>query len=264
MAVKFRPVLSIAGSDNCGGAGLQADLKTFMAIGCYGLSAVTAVTAQRPQRFGMYQAMTSKVVYEQIRYAVELARPLAVKTGMLASAENISAVARARKKFGLAHLVIDPVLRSSSGKSLRSGGFVGALKKELLAGAYAVTPNRMEAEILAGQKIESYEDVSRAAKIILGLGVENVIIKGGHFGFDPLESVDILYTGQREYRFVQKRLAKADFHGTGCVFSAALCAYTALGCDIRLAVKKAKGFLGRAMSSRLQDGPPGILNFTGR
>lgn len=259
----FFPVLTVAGSDNSAGAGIQADIKTFMALGCYGFSAVSAITAQNMETFASFEPVAPQLLYEQIQYAVQCALPLTMKTGMLATVENIRITARAIQEFHLANLVIDPVLKSSTGEILTSKEvagktYVDTLKSDLIQTAFAVTPNRMEAEILAGIAINNYDDVHRAAQIIYNLGVKNVIIKGGHLDFDPDYSVDTLFTGLSWHTFSQKRTKTLKaFHGTGCTFSAALCAFLARGLDIEKSVESAKKYVVDAMENFVF---PGILN----
>lgn len=259
--------MTIAGSDNSGGAGIQADLKTFMAHGCYGLSAIAAITAQNNRQFKMFEAVSPELIYEQIKTAVEQSKPQSTKTGMLATHKNIEAVCRAIKEFDLQKIVIDPVLKSSTGNDLTTNdyaAYMATLKNQLIPPAFAITPNKMEAELLTGIIIESYDDAQKAAKRIYEMGVQNVIIKGGHLDFDQNESIDILYNGKTFTRFTAKKINEklntGSFHGTGCTFSAALCAYLALGFEIEKAAERAKKYTLQAMKDRLPDAPPGLLN----
>ncbi|MDH4200415.1 MAG: bifunctional hydroxymethylpyrimidine kinase/phosphomethylpyrimidine kinase [Spirochaetia bacterium] len=254
----FFPVLSIAGSDNSGGAGIQADIKTFMAMGCFGLSAVASVTVQNPDKFAFYEAVAPALVYQQIEYAVNYCKPLAVKTGMLATVANLQVVAKAIADFRLPSLVMDPVLASSNGEMMTEANYVDILKSELIGHCFVITPNRMEAEILSGISIESYDDVQRAAHIIFEMGPKNVVIKGGHLHFDNENSVDTLFTGKGYHKYSFKKINfKKSFHGTGCTFSAALCASLARGFDIQKSIEYAKLYLIGAMQSSFF---PGVLN----
>jgi len=256
----FTPVLTVAGSDNSGGAGLQADLKTFMAHNCYGLSAVSAITVQNIMKFEKFEAVAPSLVYDQIKTAIELTPPLAVKTGMLATSDNIDAVANAIQNFNLQKIVIDPVLKSSTGKNLISENFINTLRKHLIPLAYVITPNKMEAEYLTDIKIQSYEDVKRAAEIIFEMGAKNVIIKGGHLEFDEDQSTDTLFNGKTHQPFSVKKIKTAGFHGTGCTFSASLCANLALGLDISEATKSAKDYTLNTMIQQCNNTPAGVLN----
>jgi len=252
--------MTIAGSDNSGGAGIQADLKTFMAQGCYGLSAIAAITAQNTEGFADYQAVSPGLLYEQIRASIGQCTPRSTKTGMLANVENIETVGRAIREFNLQNLVIDPVMKSSTGNELADKHYPEVLRDSLLTQAFAITPNRAEAELLTGIAIESYDDVQKAARRLFEMGVANVIIKGGHLDFDAQESVDTLFTGKTWRKFSVKKLDQGSFHGTGCTFSAALCAGIARGLEIEKAVENAKRYTYQAIVQRPLGAPPGLLH----
>ncbi|MDH4261498.1 MAG: bifunctional hydroxymethylpyrimidine kinase/phosphomethylpyrimidine kinase [Spirochaetia bacterium] len=256
----FIPVMTIAGFDNSGGAGIAADLKTFMAFSCYGLSAVAAITAQNNVSFSTYEPVSSSLLYEQIKMSVRQSTPLSTKTGMLATPENIEAVCNAIKEFNLKNIFVDPVLKSSTGSKLISENYLITLKNKLIPLAFAVTPNKIEAEHLSGIKIESYEDVQKSAKIIFEMGSQNVIIKGGHMDFDQNESIDMLYNGKTFVNFSNKKLASASFHGTGCTFSAALCSCLARDFNIENAIKYSKRYTLQTMVEQLTNTPKSILN----
>ena len=255
--------MSIGGSDNSGGAGIQADLKTFMAHSCYGLSVVTAITAQNTVEFATYQTISANLVLEQIKMSIRQCTPLSIKTGMLATAENISAVNQAIEEYNLQMLIIDPVLKSSTNITLMTNDnndYLKMLQDILIPRSFAVTPNKYEAEILSGINIESYDDAKKSAKIIYDMGARNVIIKGGHMDFDKHESIDILFTGKEWKQYSVKKLNMGSFHGTGCTFSAAVCASLARGLTMDAAVNCAKRYTLQTMENQLYKTPSGILN----
>lgn len=245
-------VISIAGSDSCGGAGIQADLKTFAALGVHGATAITCVTAQNTYSVTAIECIRPEVVREQIRQVAEDMGINAGKTGMLYTEETIRAVADevSRHKFPL---VVDPVMLAKSGAPLLRPEAEEALKKYIFPVALVVTPNRFEAERLTGREIKSIDDAKLAAKEICSMGPRAVVVKGGHL--EPAgESIDVLYY-RGEYRiFTAARLNTRTTHGTGCSFSAAIAALIARGEDIPTAVKLAKDFITRAIRFGLDIG----------
>ncbi len=244
--------LTIAGSDSGGGAGIQADLKTFLAFGVHGLVAITSVTSQNTLEVRDIHDIPPSIVASQIKAVAEDIGVDAAKTGMLSNREIIDSVAKAVEKLGFP-LVVDPVMIAKSGARLLREDAVNALKNKLLPTALLVTPNKMEAEILAEMKIKSINDAKVAAKKISAeYGVRGVIIKGGHLGLDY--SVDILYYdgGFREYR--SPYITNGCTHGTGCSFSAAITANIAWGIDIYESIKKAKEFITLAIQYGLNIG----------
>ena len=246
-------VLTIAGSDPSGGAGIQADLKTFTALGVYGMSAVTSITVQNTE--GVQEAfnLPPELVYRQIKVVVEDIGLDAAKTGMLGSAEIASAVARAVKDLGIKNLVVDPILKSSSGKDLIDERGVEVLKRELLPLARLVTPNVPEAEALCGMRIKRLRDVELCAQEILKTGVEAVLIKGGHM--EGSKVVDGLYMGGDEFHyFVRDRVKTRNTHGTGCTLSAAIAAFLAKGKGLEEAVERARDYLQGALERSLSIG----------
>ncbi len=238
-------VLTIAGSDSSAGAGIQADLKTFAALGVYGTCAVTAITAQNTRGVTAVQEAPPGIIAAQIDAVVADIRPEAVKTGMLASAPIIEVVAAKVREHGLLNLVVDPVMVAKSGDRLLRDDAVTALRDLLLPLAAVVTPNLPEAEVLAGFAIDSDEDVRRAAKEIVGLGARAVVVKGGHR--EAAEAVDVLYDGTTFRDYSAPRIDTTSTHGTGCTFASAIAAYLARGEPLAEAVGEAKEYLTEAL-----------------
>ena len=235
-----KTALTIAGSDSGGGAGIEADLKTFSAFGVHGLVAITSVTAQNTQEVRAIYDVSPEVVTKQIEAVADDIGVDAAKTGMLSNAEIIKAVAKVVKRYGFP-LVVDPVMIAKSGAPLLREDAMDALIKYVIPLATLVTPNKPEAEKLSGIKIKTLEDAKRAAKIIVEeLGAKAAIVKGGHLKMN--EAVDVLYYGGkfREYR---APFVEGCTHGTGCSFSAAIAANLAKGKDLEDAVKVAKEFI---------------------
>jgi hydroxymethylpyrimidine kinase/phosphomethylpyrimidine kinase len=248
--IKKRPAaLTIAGSDSGGGAGIQADVKTFASFGVHGTCAITSVTAQNPRRVLAVEGVRPHLVRQQIEAVFAELPPLAVKTGMLLSAQIVTVVAEffkgsPRKK---SPLVVDPVMVSTSGAALFSAAAIDRLRNDLLPLATLVTPNISEAVILAGQEIESIEDMRRAAKRIHAQFGCAVLLKGGHLPASP-EAVDIFFDGRTELMLAATRVSGIRTHGTGCTYSAAVCAALALGNDLPRAVQIAKQFISSAIA----------------
>ncbi|MGC8932142.1 MAG: bifunctional hydroxymethylpyrimidine kinase/phosphomethylpyrimidine kinase [Candidatus Methanodesulfokora sp.] len=237
--------LTIAGSDSGGGAGIQADLKTFAALGVHGTCAITAITAQNTFSVIAVQEIEPDVVEKQIDAIVQDMGVDAAKTGMLSSSRIIEAVSRAVRRYGFP-LVVDPVMIAKSGAPLLREDAVEALKKEIIPLAKVVTPNIPEAEKLSGMRISSLDDMKKAAKeIVEELGAEAVVVKGGHA--EGEESVDILYHSGNFREFRMRRIKSKNTHGTGCSFSAAIAAELAKGNGIEEAVKRAKEFIYMAI-----------------
>src|SRR5262245_55044662 len=230
--------LTIAGSDSGGGAGIQADLKTFAALGVYGASVITAVTAQDTER--VYEAFSLEpgLVAAQIDAVLGDIGADAVKTGMLANAAIIEVVVDRLARWEVSTLVVDPVLSASAGTPLFEKGALSVLKKKLLPRALVFTPNLPEAETLIGHEIGSWDDVREAAREIHSWGIANVVIKGGHRE-DP-QATDLLFDGQDFREFSVGRVATQNTHGTGCTFSAAIAASLAKGESVANSVLAAK------------------------
>ncbi len=249
---KIPRALTIAGSDSGGGAGIQADLKTFAALGVHGMTAITSVTAQNTREVSAVQDLDPEIIQAQIRDVVEDIGVDAAKTGMLHTARIIEAVATQLEKYEFP-LVVDPVMVAKSGAVLLEEAAVNGLKERLIPLATVATPNIPEAEKLAGFKIHSKGDVLKAAARIARLGPEAVVIKGGH-SKDPKSSTDILYKAARVKRFKTPRLATSNTHGTGCCFSAAIAAHLAKGASIEEAVAEAKLLVTEAIQHSLPVG----------
>ena len=238
-------VLTIAGSDSSAGAGIQADLKTFAALGVYGTCAITAITAQNTRGVAAVQETPPDIVAAQIDAIVADIRPDAVKTGMLASAPIVEVVAAKLREHRLPNLVVDPVMVAKSGDRLLREDAVTALRELLLPLAAVVTPNLPEAGVLAGFPIDSDEDARRAAKEIVGLGARAVVVKGGHR--EGAQVVDVLYDGATFRDYSAPRIDTTSTHGTGCTFASAIAAYLARGEPLAEAVGQAKEYLTEAL-----------------
>lgn len=245
--------LTIAGSDSSGGAGIQADLKTFQALGVFGMSAVTAVTVQNTQKVYDIQEMRPQMVYDQIVCLFADIAIGAVKIGMVASIPLIEAIARALGSVErLPPVILDPVMISKSGYALLKPNAQAALVQHLFPLARVVTPNLPEAEALLGKKITDVEGMQQAAKEIAGLGANMVVVKGGHLGQG--NAVDVLFDG-KECRFLEsRRIATTNTHGTGCTFSSAIAAYMARGQTFFEAVSQAKTYITGAIENALDLG----------
>lgn len=245
--------LTIAGSDSGGGAGIQADLKTFQELGVYGMSALTAVTAQNTLGVQGVFPMTAEAVAKQIQSVGEDIGTDAIKTGMLFNAEIIEAVAEKIKEFRWERVVIDPVMIAKGGASLLQQQAVSALKKHMLPLGLIITPNIPEAEVLTGMSISSMDEKKEAARRIHELGAKNVVIKGGH-DEGATESVDVLFDGRDFTIFSSQRISTKNTHGTGCTFSAAITAELAKGVPVHEAVSVAKKFIQAAIANPLPIG----------
>jgi hydroxymethylpyrimidine/phosphomethylpyrimidine kinase len=238
--------LTIAGSDSGGGAGIQADLKTFVALGVHGASVITCVTAQNPKRVLDVEPCSPKIVRQQMKAVFEELPPAAVKTGMLFSAEIVRVVAGFFKKRNRLPLVIDPVMISTSGAMLLKPAAIRVLKERLLPLAALVTPNLYEAGILTGRKITSVDNMRTAAREIHARYGCAVLVKGGHL-HGGREAVDIFFDGRTELLLTAPFVKGVRTHGTGCVYSAAVTAELASGHDLPEAVKLAKQYVTRAI-----------------
>jgi hydroxymethylpyrimidine/phosphomethylpyrimidine kinase len=249
----IKKALTIAGSDSGGGAGIQADLKTFQELEVFGMSALTAVTAQNTLGVhGVYPVSTEAVV-KQIEAIGEDMGTDALKTGMLFNAEIIEAVSACLKKYQWENVVVDPVMIAKGGASLLLQEAISALKTFLLPLAKVITPNIPEAEVLTGMSIQTGTDKQNAAKKLFDMGVKNVVIKGGH-DEDSDESTDLLYDGKDFWTFPSKRINTKNTHGTGCTFSAALTAELSKGASVNDAVVTAKNFIQAAIEEDLKIG----------
>ncbi len=246
--------LTIAGSDPGGGAGIQADLKTFQALGVYGMAVITALTVQNTTGVKATNVVAGKIVADQLEFLLKDIKPEATKTGMLGTKEIVTVVAKKIKKFQLRGVVVDPVMFASSGKPLLNKSGIAELKRSLLCLATVVTPNLREASVLCGFEVRTIEDMLRSAETIKKFGARYVIIKGGHLPQSE-QAVDFLFDGSGHTYLPGLRFAGGEtVHGTGCVFSAALTAYLAQGTDILTAAKGAKEFVLQSICNAVKLG----------
>ncbi len=248
----MKKVLTVAGSDSGGGAGIQADLKTFAALRVYGTSAVTAVTAQNTSKVAGVHILPAEFVSAQIEAIVEDIGVDALKTGMLPNPGIIRAVANAIRKFDLKPLVIDPVMVAQSGDALIEKEAINALLQDLLPLAAIVTPNLDEAAILAGRKVNSLNDMKSAAKVIHTYGSDWVLVKGGHMAGSTV--TDLLYNGKEFYNFSSPRMQVTNTHGSGCTYAAAITAMLSMIATMPEAVKQARAYLLNTLEEGLAIG----------
>lgn len=240
----IRKALTIAGSDSGAGAGIQADLKTFAALGVYGTSAITAITAQNTVGVTAVLALRPELVAAQIDAVVADIGVHALKTGMLANAAIIETVAAKIHQHGLTTVVVDPVMVATSGDLLIKKNAVAVLRQKLLPLATIVTPNIPEAEELTGMKLRTPADIEKAARAMTDMGAASVLIKGGHRSGPAL---DLFYDGKRFHALSAPRIRTKNTHGTGCTLSAAIAAHLARGEKLERAVKLAKNYLTAAL-----------------
>jgi hydroxymethylpyrimidine/phosphomethylpyrimidine kinase len=237
--------LTVAGSDSGGGAGIQADIKTFHAYGVFGTTALTAITAQNTTGVTAVHPIPLDVVRAQIDAVVDDLRPAAVKSGMLATAPLVNAVADALRAHGLARYVLDPVMVASSGARLLDEDAVGSVAERLVPLAAVVTPNLEEARILTGLAVEGEEGQREAARALVDMGARAALVKGGH-GDGP-EVVDLLWDGRRERIWRRARIRTTSTHGTGCTLSAGIAAGLARGLDAEESSSRALAYVARAI-----------------
>jgi len=237
-------VLTIAGSDSGGGAGIQADIKTISALGGYAASVLTSVTAQNTLGVQGVFNLPGEFIAKQMDSVLSDLKISAAKTGMLANSEIIDAVAEKVKEYKLEKLVVDPVMVATSGDLLLEKEAINSLKNTLLPLAYLVTPNMREASVLAEKPVTDLEEMKEAAKIIYDLGPQYVLVKGGHL---PGKAIDILYDGLNFKEFTAERISTPNTHGTGCTLSAAIATYLANGYQVEEAVAAAKKYLSKAL-----------------
>lgn len=241
--------LTIAGSDSGGGAGIQADLKTFGALGCYGMSAVTALTAQNTIGVSSIQAVTPEFVFEQIKAVLTDIGADAVKIGMLFSIEIIQAVAEGLRQFNANRVILDPVMVAQSGDKLLKEDAIEAIKTYLMPVAMVVTPNIPEASILVGESLSTNANIRHAAKKLSENGSRAVLIKAGHMKGE--QSTDLLYLSDED-QFVEisgPRIDTINNHGTGCTLSSAITAFLARGEELEAGVRKAKKYIEGALKA---------------
>jgi len=247
----MKRILTIAGSDSGGGAGIQADLKAITLLGGFGMSVITALTAQNTLGVHGIHEIPPSFVEKQMEVVLSDIGADAIKTGMLAHSEIIRVVARKIRQYGLKYVVVDPVMVAKSGDSLLRKDAREALIRELIPLAWVVTPNLPEASVLAGFKVTSVEEMRKAARRIHQLGAKHVVVKGGHL---KGRAVDLLYDGKRFEEIVAPRIKTKNTHGTGCTFASAIATFLARGDSVYGAVQKAKIFITLAIQSGLSLG----------
>jgi len=247
----MRRILTIAGSDSGGGAGIQADLKAITLLGGFGMSVITALTAQNTLGVHGIHEIPPSFVEKQMEVVLSDIGADAIKTGMLAHSEIIGVVAKKIRQYGLKYVVVDPVMVAKSGDSLLRKDAREALIRELIPLAWVVTPNLPEASVLAGFKVTSVEEMRKAARRIHRLGAKHVVVKGGHL---KGRAVDLLYDGKRFEEIVAPRIKTKNTHGTGCTYASAIATFLARGDTVYGAVQKAKIFITLAIQSGLSLG----------
>ncbi len=240
--------LTIAGSDSGGGAGIQADLKTFAALGCYGMSAITAITAQNTLGVTGVHAIPADMVVAQIDAVVSDIGGDAAKTGMLGSPEIVSTVAASLDRHGLSKVVVDPVMISTSGATLSNQDTARAMVRELFPRALLVTPNLVEASWLLGRDIHEEHEMDAAAEALLALGCQAVLLKGGHLNQPMLSDLLLCADGTREV-IRHPRIDTPNLHGTGCTLAAAITAHLARGDALGEAVRSGIGYVTKAIAA---------------
>jgi len=243
LSKKYRRVLTIAGSDSGGGAGIQADLKTFAANGCYGFSVLTALTAQNTQGVTAIHAVPANFVEAQMDAVLTDIGTDAIKIGMLFSVELIEVVAQRLKKHGASNVVLDPVMVAQSGDRLLQDNAIAAIKEHLIPLAGIITPNVPEAEVFLGRKIDDTSCMAEAARDLARFGCQSVLVKGGHLAENC--STDFLYMAptNRLIEYTAEQVDTINNHGTGCTLSSAIAAQLAHGHDMQTAVGKAKDYI---------------------
>lgn len=247
----MKRVLTIAGSDSGGGAGIQADLKTITVLGGFGMSAITALTAQNTVGVQGIVELDVEFVKKQIDSVLSDIGVDAIKTGMLANSEIVRGIAEKIREYAVEKVVVDPVMVAKSGDALLKKEAQETVKRELLPLCYLVTPNLPEASVLSGREVKGLEDMKGAAKVIHRLGARNVLVKGGHLPGNP---IDVLYDGKGFHAFEGERVETRNTHGTGCTYSAAIATELAKGEPLARAIEKAKAFMTVALRFSLNVG----------
>lgn len=242
---KYIPVLSIAGSDPSGGAGIQADIKTISALGCYAMTAITSLTAQNTTGVRSIMPSTGAIVADQIDMIMEDIPPMAIKTGMLCNLNVVSTVADKLEQYRPDNIVVDPVMVSTSGSKLLDDDAIDLIVKRIFPLSTIITPNKSEAKVLTGET-----DPDRQAKILMGMGCRNVLLKGGDSDRKDFK-IDYLYL-ENKHTGIELRadaVNTVNTHGTGCTLSSAIASYLALGYDLEQAVRAAKFYISRALEA---------------
>ena len=244
-AHRYIATVTIAGSDSCGGAGIQADIKTMSALGCYAASVITAVTVQNTMGVSAVHAVPPEIVAGQIRAVMDDIRPQAVKVGMVNDINTIKTIADTLAEYDIEHLVVDPVMVATSGARLMQDDAVGVFTERLMPLATLLTPNVPEAEVLSGISINDKSSMDNAARILQDKGCQSLLIKGGHI---EGRKIDRLYTSMgREREYEAANVATRNTHGTGCTLSSAITSYLAMGYAIGEAIAAAKEWLTGAL-----------------
>tara|TARA_Y100000768_G_scaffold387679_1_gene379770 strand:- start:1772 stop:2584 length:813 start_codon:yes stop_codon:yes gene_type:complete len=255
-------VLVIAGSDSSGGAGIQADIKTITSLGCYAMTAITAVTAQNTTGVKSIIAINPKDISKQIEFSVKDIRPQAIKIGMLHSKQVILAVIKSLNKINIKKIVLDPVMVAKGGAKLINNTAINFIRKSLLKKTFLITPNIPEAEILTKTKINSTHDMIKAGKIIIKMGAKNVLIKGGHLKAKQMN--DILLNKKIIKIFSNRKYRSKNTHGTGCTLSSAIATYLSCGKDLIKSCELGIKYVNEAIKSNLNlgkgNGPINHLN----
>jgi hydroxymethylpyrimidine/phosphomethylpyrimidine kinase len=262
MAKKYHRVITIAGSDSGGGAGIQADLKTFAALGCYGMSVITALTAQNTKGVTAIHAVPAPFVRAQLEALFGDIGTEAVKIGMLHSGEMVETVAEQLKQHQAKNIVLDPVMAAQSGEALTSEEAIDAMKKHLLPLVTVLTPNLPEAALLLNREVNNLEDMRLAAHDLAAFGPGSVLLKGGHLKGD--DTTDVLYIGPEDRSVVLQgeRIKTRNNHGTGCTLSSAVASFLAKGFALEEASRSAKEYLIGAIRAGAEyeigqgNGPP--------
>lgn len=247
-SLRYPRVLSIAGSDSGGGAGVQADLKTFAALGCFGMTAITALTAQNTTGVRSIHAVPLQTLVDQIDAVIEDIGVDAVKIGMLHSAPTVQTVAAAIDRHGLRQVVLDPVMVATSGAPLIDPAAVASLVRELFPRTVLVTPNLDEAALLVDRPLRSEADMEGAARELLAMGAQAVLLKGGHLDGETVSDL-LLLAGAAPIWMRAPRIATPNTHGTGCTLSSAIAAHLALGADLPQAVRQGREFVRGALQA---------------
>ena len=245
---RYARVLTIAGSDSGGGAGIQADLKTFAALGCYGMSAITALTAQNTVGVQAIHAVPPAFLRQQIDAVLDDIGADAVKIGMLHVPEVVQVVASALQRHGLERVIVDPVMVATSGDRLIAEETVAVLVRDLFPRAQLITPNLDEAALLLGHTLSRREDLLPAAQALQALGAPAVLLKGGHLQGEVVEDL-LLERDGTVTRLASERIATRNGHGTGCTLSSAIAAHLALGLDLASAVRRGREFIVQAIAA---------------
>ena len=245
-------VLIVAGSDSSGGAGIQADIKTITALGCYAMTAITAVTAQNTMGVALITSIDPKMISKQIEFTSKDIRPNAVKIGMLHNSLVIKAVLKSLKKINITKVVLDPVMIAKGGAKLINNSAIKLIKSKLLKKIYLITPNIPEAEILTNTQIRSVEDMIFSANKLIEFGAKNVLIKGGHLKSEKI--YDVLINKREIKIFKSKKYTTKNTHGTGCTLSSAITAYLSCGKLLKKSCELGIKYVNQAIGSNLNYG----------